>query len=261
MVVDPSIYDRRRGGVLLPGQEDDVCWRRTAILALWTLAKAVRSFAMPKKIEPRVLRKTVTITDSPSALKLLRVTQAPPPDHRNAEAFADAGAKLLALADRERVVVLRSIAKQLGLAKAPDCVIATTLSAPGSTVQLGLDYPGSAINAGNADFIYRSSTGSGSFIAIRGYEQYAYFQLSLDASTSRGIYLAAIHVSGEATRIVVKTRSETQLFEGEVNRSGDKFLAPFELTDVSDRASITVGIPEGVQGNLRVYRVDVTKVV
>ena len=139
--------------------------------------------------------------------------------------------------------------------------MSSSIGAPGSTVQLGLDHPGQTINTYDAHHVFRSKDGAGSYIELSAPGQLAVFDLSLPLGESAGIYLAVVHAGGGAGQLDMRGwLYPGGSFHDVANRSGDKFLVPFEITGAAYLVSLVMGIPVGQSGALEIRRVDVTKV-
>ncbi|HRI09165.1 MAG TPA: CPCC family cysteine-rich protein [Nannocystaceae bacterium] len=160
----------------------------------------------------------------------------------------------------ERLTVVNDALRVLKLGAVPQLPLAHKLSGPGTTVQLGLDFPGAAINAFRAAHVYRSSAGQGSFITLGAPDQMA--SLDLDVLDSgQGVYLAVVHVAGSANALDARIWLYPNGYIGDTaTRSNNKFLIPFEITSYAYLASIYLSLPAGTTGDLDILRVDVTKV-
>ncbi len=215
---------------------------------------------MPDRIDPRLLAAKARLTEP--ALKLLRPAAPPAPaaDLQALQARAAAGAAVLTRADAERLTVVNDALRVLKLGAVPQLPLAHKLSGPGTTVQLGLDFPGAAINAFRAAHVYRSSAGQGSFITLGAPDQMA--SLDLDVLDSgQGVYLAVVHVAGSANALDARIWLYPNGYIGDTaTRSNNKFLIPFEITSYAYLASIYLSLPAGTTGDLDILRVDVTKV-
>lgn len=215
---------------------------------------------MPDRIDPRLLAAKTRLTEP--ALKLLRPT-APttaPTDIQALQARAAAGAAILTHADTERLTVVNDAIRALKLNTLTQLPLTQKLGGPGTTVQLGLDVSGHAINTFKAAHVYRSSTGQGSYVTLSAPDQSADFNLDVLAS-GEGVYLAVVHVAGTASALEATIwLYPSGYIHDNATRTTNKFLIPFEINTYAHLATIALRLPAGTTGYLDILRIDVTKV-
>ncbi|MBK9757542.1 MAG: hypothetical protein IPO88_29370 [Nannocystis sp.] len=171
----------------------------------------------------------------------------------------------LVRADVERTTILGKLARQLGLPAAPTPTPSETLAAPGATIRLSLD--NSRVNCFNPEHFYRAADGQGSYVHLRrgtsdDYSGYVAFTAVLPPG-SIGVYLAILNVDATIpeVKLEVTTLPDGGGFYATSKRTGTKFLCPFELTLPTDGLSFGITFPIDVVGDLKVYSVDISKVI
>lgn len=169
------------------------------------------------------------------------------------------GVALLQRADQEHPALLSDFARDLGLPSAPLHTRSADLSASGSTMVLGFDFPGEPINAHRVAHIVRTGKGEGSFARLTDPSQTLIFTI-MWTSMPAGIYLAVVHASGSAQKLDVRaTVYPSGEFQMVAQRTGSKFLIPFEML-APGGLSLALRIAGGDPGDVTLYRVDVTRV-
>lgn len=214
---------------------------------------------MPERFDTRLRTK---VSPAKPRLELQRPTPTTSPTPLELEAdraLREQGIALLQRADQERPALLSDFARNLGLPTAPQHALSADFSGAGNTIQLGFDFSGEPINAYGVAHIVRSSKGQGSFAQLTEPGQSITFTI-MWTTMPAGIYLAVVHASGSAKKLYVRADVfPSGQFQMTSERTGDKFLLPFELPAPSG-ISLNMGIAMSEPGDVMIYRVDVTRV-
>ena len=214
---------------------------------------------MPERLDTRFRPKA---SPAKPRLEIQRPTPSTSPTTLELEAdrtLREQGALLLRRADQERPALLSDFARDLGLPTAPQYALSADFSGPGNTIHLGFDFSGEPINAYEVSHIVRASKGEGSFAQLTSPGQSITFTVMWTPMPA-GIYLAVVHAAGSAQKVAARADVyPSGNFQLIAERSGNKFLIPFELT-APGGLSLNLRLAAGTSGDLTIYRVDMTRV-
>ncbi len=222
---------------------------------------------MGNRFDPRIIRPAGRAADSAPEVpfQIPRTSEAQSRSAQLDAAIAvDIGAPPVRPADNDRATVLGRLARDIKLPTVPEIVLQERLDGPGTTIQMGLDFPG-RVDVFNADHVFRSETGKDSWVRLQrqspgDYSGYVACWAPLP-SNSVGIYLAVVHVGGDVNNLKIEGGIQpTGGFYATSKRSGTKFLVPFEVDAPGSWLCFGMTFPPDITGTLLIYNVELTKV-